>query len=248
MRILAIALAGGSLLAASAAQAQDANADTDTGFYMAVGAGVSTLSDPDVTYYDAGGTFGGTGARDTASARLDTSSAATFGGALGYDFGTVRADIEVAYVKNTIKSLTFISLNGSTVTLTPAQRADVCDYLEATTCGGSGNTFTVDGSRVRQLSAMGNLWLDLPLGSSITPYVGGGVGISGFEVDGEGKGKFAWQLGAGLAINLSPGLALTADYRHRVVSRTNVEYDSASGYQISSLKTDSITAGLRVTF
>lgn len=246
MRIIVIALAGVSLLAATSAQAQSAN--DGTGFYMAVNVGVSTLSDPDVTYYDAGGTFGGTGARDTASAKLDTSSAATFGGSLGYDFGSVRADIEVNYVKNSIKSLSFVSVNGSTVALTAAQRADVCDYLEATPCGGSGNTFTVTGSRVRQLSAMGNLWLDLPLGNSITPYVGGGIGISGFEVDGEGKGKFAWQLGAGLAIKLSPGLALTTDYRHRVVSRTNVPFDSASGYQISSLKTDSITAGLRVTF
>ena len=215
---------------------------------MSLNAGVATLSDPTVTYYDAGGTFGGTGARDTATAKLDTKSAATFGGAIGYDFGSVRADIEVAYSKNTINSLTFVSLNGSTATLTAADRADVCDYLEATTCGGSGNTFTIDGSRVRQLSAMGNLWLDLPLGGSITPYVGGGVGISGFEVDGEGKGKFAFQLGAGVAVNLSPGFALTVDYRHRVVARSNIPFDASSGYEISALKTDSIMAGLRFAF
>lgn len=215
---------------------------------MAVNAGVATLSDPDVMYYDVGGTFGGTGSRDTATAKLDTKSAASFGGALGYDFGAVRADVEVACAKHSINSLNFISFNGGTVTLSAADRADVCDYLAATTCGGSGNTFVIAGSRVRQQSAMGNLWIDLPIGGGATPYVGGGLGISGFEVDGKGKGKFARQLGAGVAFKLSSGLALTADYRHRVVSQTTVPYDSASGYQISALKTDSIMAGLRVTF
>lgn len=248
MRKLLKTLALGAAIVA-APQLANAQASTnDGGVYMSLNAGVATLSDPTVTYYDAGGTFGGTGARDTATAKLDTKSAATFGGAIGYDFGSVRADIEVAYSKNTINSLTFVSLNGSTATLTAADRADVCDYLEATTCGGSGNTFTIDGSRVRQLSAMGNLWLDLPLGGSITPYVGGGVGISGFEVDGEGKGKFAFQLGAGVAVNLSRGFALTVDYRHRVVARSNIPFDASSGYEISALKTDSIMAGLRFTF
>ena len=248
MRKLLNTFALGAAIAAAPQVAYAQASDNDGGVYMSLNAGVATLSDPTVTYYDVGGTFGGTGTRDTATAKLDTKSAATFGGAIGYDFGPVRADIEVAYSKNTINSLTFVSLNGSAATLTAADRADVCDYLEATTCGGSGNTFTIDGSRVRQLAAMGNMWLDLPLGGSITPYVGGGLGISGFEVDGEGKGKFAWQLGAGVAINLSPGFALTGDFRHRVVAGTNVPFDASSGYDVSSLKTDSIMAGLRFTF
>lgn len=229
---------------ATAAQAQ---AD-DTGVYMSLNVGSAKLSDPTVTYYDVGGTFGGTGATDTASAKLDTKSAVTFGGALGYDFGTVRTDIEVQYARHNIASLTVLSLNGSAVTLTPAERTDVCDYLEATACGGSGNTFTVAGSRARQLSAMGNLWLDLPVSAGVVPYVGGGVGISGFEVDGEGKGKLAWQLGAGVAFNVSPGIALTADYRHRQVGATEVPYDSVSGFRVTSLKTDSFQAGFRVKF
>lgn len=95
---------------------------------------------------------------------------------------------------------------------------------------------------------MGNLWLDLPIGSAIVPYAGGGVGISGFEVDGEGKARFAWQLGSGVAVKLSDGVALTADYRHREVSRTQIAFDSTSGFTIGKLKTDSLLAGIRFTF
>lgn len=233
-----------AVAAATAAQAQNAN----SGFYMAARVGSASLSDPDVSYYDVGGTFGGTGTRDTATANLETKSAVTFGGSLGYDFGMVRADLEVDYARHNIDSVTFVGINGSAVTLSPADRVDVCDYLEASSCGGSGNTFVIDGSRVRQLSAMGNLWLDIPVGGTITPYVGGGLGIAGFEVDGEGKGKFAWQLGAGVAVNVSETVAITVDYRHRQVGRTVVEYDSASGFEIDKLKTDAITAGLRFIF
>lgn len=240
-------IATAAAMTASAATAAHAQ-DNDTGLYVSVNAGSATLSDPVVTYYDVGGTFGGTGTTDTASAKLDTKSATTFGGAIGYDFGTVRADIEVQYGRHNIDSLTFLDLNGTPVTLSASDRVDVCDYLEATTCGGTGNTFTIPGSRVRQLSAMGNIWLDLPLSKSIVPYVGGGAGISGFEVDGEGKGRFAWQLGAGVAFNLSPSLALTADFRHRQVSGTEVPYDSVSGFRVTSLKTNSVQAGLRITF
>ncbi|WP_423142842.1 outer membrane protein [Parablastomonas sp. CN1-191] len=244
MRGFFCAAALGALAAATPACAADGDA---SGFYIGVDAGIASLNDPVVTYSDVGGTFGGTGARDTATAQLKTDNAFTFGGVLGYDFGTVRTDLEVAYARNKIASLTFLTLNGKTVTLSAADRADVCDYLEADTCGGSGSTFAFDGSRARQLSAMGNLWLDVPAGGGFTPYVGGGLGISGFEIDGEGKGKFAWQLGAGAAIAVSPATALTFDFRHRQTSSTTIE-DGTSTFSVDKLKTNTFTAGLRFTF
>ncbi|MBB4613065.1 outer membrane protein [Novosphingobium taihuense] len=238
-------LAGTALLTSTSAWAAD---EDGRGFYIAAEAGVATLNDPVITYYDAGGTFGGTGAEDTATARLTTKSAVTFGGTIGYDFGPVRADVQIQYSRHKIPALTIQSVNGSTVTLDQEARDEVCDYLEADTCGGTGNTFNIPGSRVRQLSAMANLWLDLPVGDKIVPYVGGGAGIAGFEIDGEGKGKFAWQLGAGVAFKLSDKMALTADYRHREVGRTNEAYDASSGFRLSKLKTDALTAGVRFTF
>lgn len=219
-----------------------------TGFYLGFDIGSASVNDADITYYDAGGTFGGAGTSDTASGEIDTKSAVSFGGTLGYDFGTIRSDIEIDYSRNRIRALTVNSVNGTAVSLTPADRQDICDYLEADTCGGSGNTFEFDGSRVRQLSAMGNVWLDLPIGSTIVPYAGGGIGVAGFEVDGEGKAKFAWQLGAGVAAHLSDTVTLTLDFRHRQVSRTTIEYDESSGLELGKLKTNAITAGARFTF
>lgn len=212
--------------------------EADTGFYVGANAGVSILGDADVDIDDFVDTFNST---------FDNGSDLTFGGVIGYDFGMVRADVEGQYSRHKIKSLTINSFNGTSVTLTPAERAAVCFFLDATTCGGSGNTFAIDGLRMRELSAMGNLWLDLPLGP-ITPYAGGGVGVAGFEINGEGKAKFAWQLGAGAALKLSDAIELTADYRHRQVGHTDIAFDATSGFRIGKLKTDSITAGLRFRF
>lgn len=235
-----------ALVAPASAFAQDAD---ETGFYASLNAGVASLGDTDITYYDRGGTFGGAGAQDTAVARYDLKSAFTFGGTVGYDFGPVRGDLEVSYARNKIKSTTIKSVNGTAVTtLSAADRQDVCDYLEATTCGGSGTTFTIDGSRVRQLSAMANVWADIPVGGVVTPYVGGGVGVAGFEVEGEGKARFAWQLGAGAAFRLSDGIELTADYRHRETGKFTIEWDANSGTRVGKLKTDAFTAGLRFRF
>lgn len=238
----------GLLLSAWGATAAHAADDSKRGFYVAGGVGVASVSDVDITYYDASGTFGGTGAQDTANGTVDLKNAANFDGSIGYDFGMIRADVQVAYAKNKLRALTINSLNGAPVTLSAADRADVCDYLEAGTCGGSGNTFVIDGSRIRQLSALANIWVDVPVGNVVTPYVGGGVGIAGFEIDGEGKGKFAWQLGAGAAVNLGETVAVTLDYRHRQSSRTNVAYDASSGFNVGKIKTNTFSAGLRFTF
>lgn len=241
-----------NMVAASAAvimpQTASAQEADNTGFYLGLDVGLANVGDADITYYDQSGSFGGSGPRDTASGTIDTDSAVSFSGTLGYDFGTFRSDLEIDYSRNKISALTINNVNGAAVTLSAADRAEICDYLEADSCGGSGNTFAFDGSRVRQLSAMANVWLDLPIGSSITPYVGGGLGVSGFEVDGEGKAKFAWQIGAGIAANLSPTTAITLDFRHRQVARTNIDYDANSGFELGRLSTNTFSAGLRFTF
>jgi opacity protein-like surface antigen len=239
------ALTAAASFQATAAHAQEGEAK---GFYGGLNVGVAGINDVDVTYYDAGGTFGGTGPQDTFGGTFGEKSAATFGGTLGYDFGMLRTDLEISYARNRINSFTVVNVNGAPITLTPADRQDVCDYLELDTCGGSGNTFAIDGGGLRQLNGMANLWFDLPVGGGLVPYAGGGVGISGLEVDGEGKARFAWQLGAGAAFHLNPRLAVTADFRHREASSTTVEYDAASGLRISKLRTNSLTLGLRAYF
>jgi opacity protein-like surface antigen len=239
------AIAAVACLQATAAHAED---QEPKGFYGALDVGVASVSNVGITYYDVGGTFGGTGAQDTFQGVFDAKSAATFGGTLGYDFGMVRTDLEISYAHSKIKSFKITKVNGAAVTLTDADRADACDYLEVDVCGGSGNTFVIKGSHLRQLNGMGNLWLDIPVGGTFVPYVGGGLGVAGFEVDGEGKARFAWQLGAGAAVHVSRAFALTADYRHREASKLKVAYDASSGFRLNKIKTDSFTVGVRAYF
>lgn len=242
-----IALAAALVVPTSSAWAQDSDT-ARTGGYGSLSVGVANLGDTHVLYYDEGGSLGGSGPQDSLGAKFDFKSAAIIAGSLGYDFGMVRADVEFSYARNKLKSMTIKTLNGAPVTLDASDRADVCDFLDVDNCAGSGNNFKLSGSRARQLNAMANAWLDIPAGDTITPYVGGGIGVAGFEIDGEGKAKFAWQVGAGLAVALNDSIELTADYRHREVGKTKIAWDAESGLRIGKFKTDSFTAGLRFRF
>ena len=238
------------VLAAAPATAQERDSDTH-GAYVAINLGATTTSDVDLTYYDEGGTFGGTGTTDTARFHADTDGAFTVGGAIGYDFGLVRTDVEVNYSRSKVKALTIRSVNGAPVTLTAADGADICDYLEADSCTVSGNSISADGSHLRQLSALANLWVDLPIGGNVVvPYAGGGVGVGGYEVDGEGKARFAFQLGAGVAFNLSPHVAITGDYRYRQINGATISdsEDDSYGTIVGKVKSSSFMAGLRFRF
>lgn len=230
-----IALAATSLLSLPA-MAQEA----DRGAYLSLSAGSASVKDLDVNYTDGS---------DKVDAIYDLKNAAVFRGAVGYDFGSVRADLEVSYQRNKVSSVTVTRVNGAAVTLTSADRADVCVFLEADTCGGSGNTFVIEGSRARQLSALTNIWVDLPLGG-VTPYVGGGVGVTGYELDGEGKARFAWQLGAGVAFNVSSRIAITGDYRFRQAGGVTIKDPDfpSETTRLSKVQTHAFTAGIRFGF
>ena len=245
MHMIARLAAVSALLASGTAQA----AGNDSGgFYIGGGIGIASLNSTDVSYYDRGGALGGTGAADRLDTRFSCSSATEFSGILGYDFGRSRTDLEISYARNRVKSLEVLRLNGQPVTIDSADVADICDYLEVGGCSASGNSISFDGGRVRRLSAMASGWVDLPIGSVVTPYVGGGLGMSGFEIDGEGKARFAWQLGAGVAASVSETVAVTLDFRHRQANGTTIEYDALSGFDIGRLKSNSIAAGVRFTF
>jgi opacity protein-like surface antigen len=241
-----------SILVAAAAVpgAQAQTSSEGRGGYIALSLGLSKVSDTELDYSDEGGTFGGTGPRDTLETEVELKNALNIRGAVGYDFGIVRSDLELDYSRNRIEALTIQGLNGAAVNLSPTDVADFCDYVEADGCGGSGNRVEFDGGRVRQLTALANIWLDIPTGTLLTPYVGGGVGVAGFEIEGEGKAKFAWQLGAGVAAHVSPNLALTADYRFRTTGATTFTDDEFPEYalQVGKIQTNTIAAGLRFSF
>src|SRR3546814_1072242 len=79
---------------ATPAFAQD---EADKGMYFQLRTGVADLNNPDFAIID---TWSEPNNRlDT---KLNTKSAATFGGELGYDFGGVRVGLELAYQRNKV--------------------------------------------------------------------------------------------------------------------------------------------------
>src|SRR3546814_11061087 len=85
--------------------------EADKGSDCQLRTGVADLNNPDFAIID---TWSETNNRlDT---KLNTKSAATFGGELGYDFGGVRVGLELAYQRNKVKGITLKSLNGTALT------------------------------------------------------------------------------------------------------------------------------------
>ena len=61
-----------------------------------------------------------------------------------------------------------------------------------------------------------NGFFDIPTGSGITPYFGGGVGVANVELDSgddDDDTVAAFQLGAGIGFDVSQNLILSLDYR-----------------------------------
>jgi opacity protein-like surface antigen len=239
--IIALASAAATL-ATGTAMAQTSDASARTGMYGSLGGGLASLDDVDVRY-----TSGSGSTADSLDFSLDADNAAAFVGAIGYDFGLIRADIEIATSKNNVNSFTLRSVNGQPVTLTSSDRAAVCSAFADGPCGGSGNTFEIDDAHVKQEIALANLWVDLPVGGVVTPYLGGGAGLAHSSFNDEDKSRFVWQAGAGVAVAVSRSISLTADYRHRQVAATTFEEDGES-VRVGKLKTNLFTAGLRFHF
>lgn len=239
-----------AVVAASVSTPAFAQDSSPTGFYAQLDAGLGSMDDLPITLLDVdtAGTDIGT--------KLGTANAFEFGGALGYDFGMVRAEVEVAYARSRSNSLTLTSVNGGAVppnTLADAVadgiETDLIDLTNASNLNVSGNTVTFgNGDKLRRLSVMANAWIDLPLGESFVPYVGGGLGVQSTEIAGEGKGRFTWQLGAGVAVPLGSSFAITADYRHREQQGYTLSDAGLAYAKVGKAKSNSISLGLRAYF
>lgn len=132
-------------------------------------------------------------------------------GAVGMNFGNVmsglRGEVEVAWRQNQVDGDW-----SSNYSLTTPFAFGTIDYDH------------------ESFSIMANAWFDIPLGSSFTPYVGGGIGWADTSFDGTytcvGGGNcvggpfdfsedgFAWQLGAGVNFAISPNVQLGVGYRY----------------------------------
>ena len=119
------------------------------------------------------------------------------------------------------------------------------DAEEAITEGG---IHTAD-MTVSSQSYMFNAYLDFMPNYWISPYIGGGIGMSKLELEHDGigiadpkthwnKNTFTWQIGAGLTIRLNRCLNIDAGYRYYTLGKI----------EEAEVNTHEWYAGLRFTF
>jgi opacity protein-like surface antigen len=100
---------------------------------------------------------------------------------------------------------------------------------------------------------MANVFFDLTARGPITPYVGGGIGIASLSIDdvdvdgihyydSDDEAVFAYQLGAGVAFDMSRNLALDIGYRFFGTSEADFA-NSSLEYQ-----SHTVMLGLRFTY
>lgn len=258
MTIRSIILLAGTLCAGTVLSTP-AFAEGPTGFYGTLRLGAASVDNIATTAYQPAevsepeqGEFARAAmipaGSDTAEGRFKLDTAFAISGSIGYDFGLIRVDAEMAYSENKVKSFTLDRVNGSPVTLSSEDAGAVCGFIDADNCSVSGNTVAFDGEKLRQFSAMGNVWVDIPVGGKFEPYVGGGIGIAVFDIADEAKSSFAWQIGAGVAYHLTDHVAVTADVRHRQADSIAIAFDETSGINFGRVKTWNYGLGLRYTF
>jgi OOP family OmpA-OmpF porin len=142
--------------------------------------------------------------------------------------------------------------NNFRLELETSYRRTVPDGVSGT---GSGDATGV----VETVGVMSNLLFDIPTGSQLTPYIGGGVGGAYSRFDDVGSAfagnaihddpiQFAFQGIAGVAFEVTDNFDFTLDYRYFRTLETS--YNLANGGGSAELEYDNHTvmAGLRFTF
>jgi opacity protein-like surface antigen len=186
----------------------------DKGMYVSGNLGVSILSDAD---------------NEALGIVIESSYDPGFniGGAIGYNYGSVRAEGEIIYRRNDADELSVFGLSA------PA-----------------------DGE-VSAISFMVNGYYDFhSANSSMVPYLGGGLGAASVDLDISALGVplgddsatvFAYQFMAGLGFNISPTTTLTAGYRYFATS--DPEFTDPTGIKFDSeYQSHEFTFGARFMF
>jgi len=207
-RLLAVALCSMGFGAgiAPSAQAQ---------WYVSGNVGAMIVNDSDVS-----------GSQGTASANgtIEFDTGYGVSGALGYTFGSIRAEAEVSYSKADMDKISGTATDGTT------------------TVSGSGK---IDGD-VSALAFMVNGWYDFDTGSKWVPYVGGGLGMAKVEstiLSAESDDNvLAYQVGAGVGYKLTENTTATLGYKYFGTSDPNFDGVDAE------VGTHNFTVGVRLAF
>lgn len=186
--------------------------------YASVQIGATWLEDADIDYNDPGFI-------DDES-EFDTGY--NIGAAVGYDFGQGRLEAEVAYRQNDFDKINI-----------------------------DGIDFSADGD-ASALSLMVNGYLDIENQSPFTPYLGAGIGVADIsfndvEVVGVGFADdedtvFAYQLAAGVGIEVAPALIIDLGYRYFATDDPELDDDLALGGFETEYDSHNVSVGLRMNF
>jgi opacity protein-like surface antigen len=123
----------------------------------------------------------------------------------------------------------------------------------------AGSSVPVENDDVNALFVLANLWIDVPVGEMIRPYIGGGAGMGRLEADVSTTGGktfindsdwgFAYQLGAGIAFDLTPNMVVDVGYRFKAI---NAEFEVDDLFAATDTDADyrshNVLLGLRFEF
>ncbi|MEM8770634.1 MAG: P44/Msp2 family outer membrane protein [Pseudomonadota bacterium] len=179
----------------------------------------------------------------------------TINGAVGWDFGWLRSEFEVAYQSNGIDSHSGVTAAGI-----PLDNEDVGVLITGldTNLGATvGEIVAAGEGEVDTLFVMVNAIGEWENSTAFTPYIGAGVGAgfvdvnyapSGTEIINDEDVAFAYQFMAGVGYELTSSTTLFAGYRYRATLDPEVnaslfaaEFDTENAGSI-------VEAGVRFTF
>jgi len=161
-------------------------------------------------------------------ADIDMNHGGVFSGAIGTRLGMFRPEIELSYRSNGIDG---IDVNGAPVA-------------------------PVDGDMVTT-ALMANLFLDIPTGLVIQPYIGAGIGYAHVEVDDyavntitfvdDSDNVFAWQAVVGAEYFVDPEWSVFGEYKYFDTSDVDVSTINGTNNSIDT-QNHSIMAGVKINF
>lgn len=133
----------------------------------------------------------------------------------------------------------------------------------------SEDTVIAVNTSIRLQTVMLNAWYDIPTGTALTPYLGGGLGVALIrhkstateqpgtayeEVINNSKNlsNFAWSLGGGVAYNINDNWALDLGYRYIDAGDHKMHYKGEEGSlfytQLDKIESHDVMLGVRYTF
>lgn len=153
------------------------------------------------------------------------------GGALGYDYGNIRAEVEVAYREARYEHFSIGAV------------------LPGCPCTGD------DDDDVSAISFMANGYYDFDIeDSSLVPYLGGGLGGARIVLDDDAgiddqDVVFAYQVMAGIGYEISSSTTLTVGYRYFRTTTPKYEITAAPGLFLEApFESHEVIVGARFIF